>query len=66
MAEEFGECQECKNIIMVGDEMISLTLSTDLVTSESSVQPQKAASIGLWCTLCAPLVIKRISGLTSP
>ena len=61
MSEVFCNCFRCKRDIVVGESMITLTLSTEKIETVSSVQPTKCDVIQAWCTECASIVVKEIT-----
>ena len=60
MREVFCYCDHCNKPIYVGDMMVSVTLSTDLVDSSCSVQPLNSDTIAAWCKSCASVAVKNI------
>ena len=60
MRNIFCYCDYCQKPIYVGDKMVSVTLSTDYIDSEYSVQPLQAETVATWCEACAPIAVNKI------
>lgn len=68
MSNVFCQCDKCARDILVGETMVSLTMTRDKIIDESCVQPVFADAVGMWCHTCADKLTigKKIEECRSP
>lgn len=61
----FTDCAKCGTHITQGDQFYSVSLSRDLVESDTVIEPLVAESPAVWCLKCGPDAVRAITGFTN-